>query len=181
MEDFDVLKAREQVGPAAEVDSDQWCIDCGHWHGVHEPGKCCYWTGLCTCTGFVKRSDALAALRTTSDGKLSPNEALEALNTLRSNIVGTQRGSWSNTMYPLVAILNAAGLEQFDPSEEQLRQHMDCYGGAGGYPGHELSEPDAGWCPPVGRLQLVSEAARWFLDDPSEKNRRVLEARLERA
>lgn len=111
--------------------------------------------------------------------ELSPNEALEALNALRSNIVGTQRASWSNVAYPLVAILNAAGLEQFDPSEEQLRQHMDCYGGAGGYPGHELSEPDAGWCEPVGRLQLISEAARWFLDDPSEKNRGYLEARLE--
>lgn len=66
-------------------------------------------------------------------------EALEALNALRSNIVGTQSASWSNTVYPLVAILNAAGLEQFDPSEEQLRQHMGCYGGAGGYPGREYA------------------------------------------
>lgn len=108
-------------------------------------------------------------------------DALEALNALRSNIVGTQRASWSNVAYPLVAILNAAGLEQFDPTEEQLRQHLDCYGGAGGYPGHEIREPATGWCEPVSRLQLVSEAARWFLDDPSEKNRGYLEARLERA
>jgi hypothetical protein len=38
-------------------------------------------------------------------------------------------------MYPLVAILNAAGLEQLQPTDEQKREHLDCYGGAGGYPG----------------------------------------------
>jgi hypothetical protein len=44
-------------------------------------------------------------------------------------------------MYPLVAILNAAGMELFDSSEEQMAQHYDCYGGAGGYPGAIKREP----------------------------------------
>lgn len=73
--------------------------------------------------------------------KLSAEQALEALNTIRSNVVVTQSAGWSNLMYPLVAILNAAGLEQFDPTEEQVAQHFATYGGAGGYPGNELGEP----------------------------------------
>lgn len=58
-----VLNAREEVGPAAETNRDEWCVDCGHWHGVHDVAKCNYWTGLCACVGFVKRSDALKAVR----------------------------------------------------------------------------------------------------------------------
>lgn len=80
--------------------------------------------------------------------KLNNAEALDALNELRSNIVATQNASWSNVAYPLVAILNAAGYELIeDVSEEQLHQHVACYGGAGGFPGHLRSEPrkDAGW------------------------------------
>lgn len=73
---------------------------------------------------------------------MTAEEALMALNELRSNIVGTQSASWSNTMYPLVAILDAAGMEVFDSSEEQLAQHLSCYGGAGGYPGQLQAEPD---------------------------------------
>lgn len=109
---------------------------------------------------------------------LTEAKALAALNALRSNVVGTQSASWSNTMYPFVAILNAAGLVQVDPSEDDLRQHMDCYGGAGGYPGHILREPKPGWCKPVGRLEHVTTAARRFLEDPSERNRQILETVL---
>ena len=69
---------------------------------------------------------------------LTPDEALEAINTLRSNVIGTQSAGWSNTMYPLVAILNDAGFEYIKPTEEQIRHHLNCYGGAGGYPGNEL-------------------------------------------
>lgn len=67
---------------------------------------------------------------------LSPEEALAALNELRSNIVATQTATWSNVAYPLVAILDAAGLERFEPTAEQREQHLSCYGGAGGYPGN---------------------------------------------
>lgn len=109
---------------------------------------------------------------------LTPEEALAAINTLRSNVIATQSAGWSNLMYPLVAILNAAGIEQFDPPEDQLRQHLACYGGAGGYPGHELSDPSPGWCEPVGRLRLVVEGVRRFLDNPTDENRNVLIARL---
>jgi hypothetical protein len=109
---------------------------------------------------------------------LTPDAALEALNTLRSGVVATQNAGWSTTIYPLVAILNAAGLKQFDPSDEQIREYLDCYGGAGGYPGHALREPQRALPHPLGRLHLVAEAAQWFLDDPSEKNRGFLEARL---
>lgn len=74
--------------------------------------------------------------------RLTPEEALTALNALRSNVVATQNASWSNLMYPLVAILNDAGMELFKPTEEQLRLHRACYGGAGGYPGRERRVPD---------------------------------------
>lgn len=67
--------------------------------------------------------------------ELSYKEALTALNDLRSNIIKTQRAGWSDTVYPLVAILEAAGFEQFEPTDEQIEQHRKTYGGAGGFPG----------------------------------------------
>jgi len=74
---------------------------------------------------------------------LTPEEALEALNELRSNLIFSQSVSWSNTIYPLVAILNAAGMEYDENrTEEQFAQHVSCYGGAGGYPGHLKAEPN---------------------------------------
>lgn len=66
---------------------------------------------------------------------LTEHEALVALNDLRSNIVATQNAGWSNAIYPLVAILNAAGFEQHTASAEQEREHLATYGGAGGFPG----------------------------------------------
>jgi hypothetical protein len=71
-----------------------------------------------------------------SDPNLTPEQALDALNQLRSNIVATQQASWSNVAYPLVAILNAAGYEQAEATDDQKGEHLACYGGAGGYPGH---------------------------------------------
>lgn len=73
---------------------------------------------------------------------LTEREALEAINELRSNIIATQYASWSNVAYPLVAILNAAGFElEKEPGVDKVAQHFDCYGGAGGYPGHLNGEP----------------------------------------
>lgn len=66
---------------------------------------------------------------------MDADAALRAINELRSNIIATQSASWSNTVYPLVAILNKAGYEQVDSTEKQKLEHTDCYGGAGGYPG----------------------------------------------
>lgn len=66
---------------------------------------------------------------------LTALQALDALNDLRSNIIATQNAGWSNAVYPLVAILNAAGYEQREPTSEEKRQHLDTYGGAGGFPG----------------------------------------------
>lgn len=66
---------------------------------------------------------------------LTADEALDALNELRSNVITTQDASWSNLVYPLVAILNATGREVFTSSDEQAREHRIAYGGAGGYPG----------------------------------------------
>ena len=74
------------------------------------------------------------------EARLTPGQALNALNELRSNMVATQSAGWSNLAYPLVAILNAAGLEQFESSDEQQVEHLACYCGAGGFPGH-LREP----------------------------------------
>lgn len=55
-----------QVGPVSEIEPDAWCIRCGHYKGVHHLNEqertCKYWTDLCECTGFVSRSEALAAV-----------------------------------------------------------------------------------------------------------------------
>ena len=67
---------------------------------------------------------------------MEAKEALDLINELRSNVISTQNAGWSNLIYLLFAILNDAGLELFESTEEQKRQHLDCYGGAGGYPGH---------------------------------------------
>jgi hypothetical protein len=65
-------------------------------------------------------------------------DALEELNDLRSNVTATQSASWSNTCYPLVAILNRAGYQDHgaDVTQEQMADHMLCYGGAGFTPKH---------------------------------------------
>lgn len=48
-------------------------------------------------------------------------------------------------MYPLVAILNEAGLELIEEvSEEEKEEHLNCYGGAGGWPGNEKPCPTCG-------------------------------------
>lgn len=85
--------------------------------------------------------------RTGPVSTLSKEEALEALNELRSNVIATQNASWSNVAYPLVAILNAAGYELFESTTEQRHQHVACYGGAGGFPGRLRGEPQKqpGW------------------------------------
>lgn len=71
--------------------------------------------------------------------RLSDREALEAINQLRSNVVATQSAGWSNLMYPLVAILDAAGFEvDREPTDEQVADHFSTYGGAGGFPGHAI-------------------------------------------
>lgn len=67
--------------------------------------------------------------------KLSAEEALKAINELRSNVISTQTAGWSTLVYPLVAILDAAGYERFESNEEQIQQHLETYGGAGGFPG----------------------------------------------
>jgi len=69
-----------------------------------------------------------------SKSTLTPDEALTLINQMRSNVIGTQRASWSNSMYPLVAILNAAGYELHGTTPESEAEHLNCYGGAGGMP-----------------------------------------------
>lgn len=87
--------------------------------------------------------------------KMLAEEALEALNALRSNIIGTQAAGWSNTVYPLVAILNAAGYEFTQPTDEQMREHLSCYGGAGGFP--RTTTPNVKSDPPEWRADYVAE------------------------
>lgn len=67
---------------------------------------------------------------------MTPDEALRAINRLRSNVIATQNASWSNALYPLVAILDAAGYELEDVDAASKAEHLHCYGGAGGYPGN---------------------------------------------
>jgi hypothetical protein len=67
--------------------------------------------------------------------------AMAKLNRLRSNIVATQSASWSNAMYPMVAILNEAGYEVEGATEGQEQEHLHCYGGAGGMPADLIHTP----------------------------------------
>lgn len=68
--------------------------------------------------------------------------AMTELNRLRSNVIATQSASWSNAVYPMVAILDRAGFELIrDVTPEDMADHMLCYGGAGGSPDHLT--PDA--------------------------------------
>lgn len=101
--------------------------------------------------------------------------AMEAINTLRSEVIATQSAGWSETIYPLVAILDAAGYKQFDPTEQQLNEYKDCHGGAGGYPGHVKREAPQAYRNPVSLMQHMINCMKRFLADPSERNREVME------
>lgn len=46
--------------------------------------------------------------------ELEPEEALLHINDVRNSIIGLQTVNWSEHIYPLVAALNAAGLEGMD-------------------------------------------------------------------
>lgn len=60
--------------------------------------------------------------------------AMTKLNRLRSNSIATQNAGWSNHMYPFVAILDEAGFEIEGATDEQCKEHLACYGGAGRTP-----------------------------------------------
>lgn len=111
-----------------------------------------------------------------AEARITQLEAMEAINTLRSEVIATQNAGWSSTIYPLVAILNAAGYEQFDPTKQQIDEYLDCHGGAGGYPGHVLREaPARGWQNPVGRMEHLVKVVRKYWDDPTDRNREIVD------
>lgn len=110
-----------------------------------------------------------------SEQRITITEAMDAINTLRSEVITTQNAGWSTTIYPLVAILNAAGYEQFDPTEKQITEYLDCHGGAGGYPGNPLREaPSSNWENPVSKMQHLVKVIRTYLEDQSDDNLRVV-------
>jgi hypothetical protein len=112
--------------------------------------------------------------------RITITEAMDAINTLRSEVIATQNAGWSTTIYPLVAILNAAGYEQFDPTEKQIDEYLDCHGGAGGYPGNPKREaPSSNWKNPVSKMQHMAKVIRNYLEEPTEHNLTVLHAVLE--
>lgn len=117
---------------------------------------------------------AATSLRMLAEGYINETKAIASLQQLRNNIIGTQNASWSNTAYPLVAILNAIGLEYEEPTQKQKCEHIDCYGGAGGYPGHLLREPDPQWTLPINELEHLKNVVRKFLNDPTDENRKIL-------
>lgn len=53
------------------------------------------------------------------DGPISHAEALEGINKIRNSIVGLQNINWSEHIYPLVSLLNRAGIEGFDYPENR--------------------------------------------------------------
>lgn len=81
---------------------------------------------------------ALASIESLTAARERDRLALERLNELRSRITATQQASWSNALYPMVAILNDAGYvdRRADVTEAEKAEHLNCYGGAGGWPGH---------------------------------------------
>jgi hypothetical protein len=95
-------------------------------HGLHGERERCYVCDRpCEQVEMVEASE-VERLQTVVD----------EINQLRSNVIATQNASWSNMMYPLVAILDGADIDLItDVSDEQKRQHLLCYGGAGGTPG----------------------------------------------
>lgn len=114
--------------------------------------------------------------------ELSEHDALVALNQLRCNIVGTQSASWSNVAYPLVAILNDAGFELHEPTQDQMHEHLSTYGGAGGYPGNPKKSRRHDWNNRlVGARENLVRVTRKYLENPTEKNRGYLENALKRA
>lgn len=112
---------------------------------------------------------------------ITGEDALAALNELRSNVVATQNAGWSNTIYPFVAILNASGQKLFDSSPRQMREHLSCYGGAGGYPGHLKPVPVIEHIPLVGCFQHLVNVTDKFLTDPTDEHRGYVEYTLKRS
>lgn len=51
------------------------------------------------------------------------NVALNKINDIRNDVIGSQRAGWSNMVYPLVAILEEAGFEGegYDVARERIR------------------------------------------------------------
>ena len=95
--------------------------------------------------------------------ELSPLGLAVALNQLRSNMVATQAASWPNMCYPIVAMLEDTGFRLTEPSKEQKQEHLDCYGGAGGYPG-KLKRPPVNPAPhPIGERERQLETMLWKL------------------
>lgn len=45
------------------------------------------------------------------NGPITPEEALEGINKIRNSIVGLQTINWSEHIYPLVSLLERAGIE----------------------------------------------------------------------
>lgn len=84
---FELEDVTQEKGPASEVDMDDWCIDCGHHITVHnmDSNKCKYWTDLCECKGFVRRSEALNAIRKEL-GFVSRSEIIQAVRKLEKEI-----------------------------------------------------------------------------------------------
>lgn len=117
-----------------------------------------------------------------AEPRITQREALEALNQLRCNIVGTQSATWSNVAYPLVAILDAAGYELHEPTEEQMHDHLRTYGGAGGYPGKPIGSGRHDWnVRLVGARENLVRQVKKYLADPTERHRGYLEKAIERA
>lgn len=129
-----------------------------------------------------KTDEIIAAVQgATADRAVQLEAVLDEINQLRSNVTATQSASWSNMLYPLVAILNRAGYVDGsdDVTVERAAAHLTCYGGAGNSPNHladdlarqggyqrrlrQLSED--GWVPARKRFRDAVERSG---DDPEE-------------
>jgi hypothetical protein len=68
-------------------------------------------------TAEAARRDGYAKFEPDGKGPISEREALEGINKIRNSIVGLQNINWSEHIYPLVSLLNRAGLEGLDYPE----------------------------------------------------------------
>lgn len=67
--------------------------------------------------GTAQGRTGYAQFEPPGDGPISEREALEGINKIRNSIVGLQSINWSEHIYPLVSLLNRAGLKGLDYPE----------------------------------------------------------------
>lgn len=65
----------------------------------------------------MRRGTSYARFEPPGDDQITHEQALEGINKIRNSIVGLQTINWSEHIFPLVALLNRAGIEGLEYPE----------------------------------------------------------------